>query len=62
MNRQHRGSINVWAGIDVRLIGPFFLQEFLKTEKFVRSLRNNFSNLVKDIPFRDKGLNVASVR
>lgn len=52
---QHRWSVNVWAEIvSVRLIGLFFSEEFLTTEMFVRFLTEDFPNLVKDIPLRDR--------
>ena len=54
VDHQYQWNINVWAGIiGIRLIGSFFFEESLTIERFVRFLRNDFPDLMEDVPLRD---------
>lgn len=53
VDRQHRWSVNVWGGIvgnDV--IGPYFFDENLNGQNFLRFLRFDFQELLENIPLQ----------
>lgn len=49
-DHQHRWSVNVWGGIfDCNVIGPFFFDESLTGERYLRFLETNLFDLLEDI-------------
>ena len=48
---QERFGINVWLGIlDSKVIGPFFFEEHLSGEMYLNFLRNDFQDMLDDLP------------
>lgn len=48
---QERFGINVWLGIlDSKVVGPFFFEEHLNGEMYLNFLRNDFQDMLDDLP------------
>lgn len=51
MDRQHRWSVNVWAGIvGDHLLGPYFFHENVTGENYSNFLENEFQIFLEDLP------------
>lgn len=49
-NFQNRWSVNVWAGIiSSHVIGPYFFEGPLNSERYLEFLANNLLNLMDDV-------------
>ena len=52
--RQYSQKVNVWCGIlNTRIIGPFFFEGNLNSQRFLNFLNNQFADTLDDLPLAE---------
>ncbi|XP_011873739.1 PREDICTED: uncharacterized protein LOC105565277 [Vollenhovia emeryi] len=55
MDNQHRWSLMVWCGIvNGHLVGPYFFEENVTGQSYLRLIRDNLPGLLEDVDFQTR--------